>query len=117
MQRCKRFVWLTGFLLLTSGCALSGGKESAGDSGPSPNFGLRAPSQSEPPVEDSGKGQSVASRSDQSSSGGDENNIAPPNSGSRKRRLAGAEREPAQARPLPVSDSTDSLADDASPEL
>ena len=96
-----------GLFALAGGCQTIGGKDASADSsGPSPSFGLRAPRQTEPPLQE-GEGHRL-SRPDDSRDVADGDSQA---SKPRKRWL-GQGDAPAQPRALPVSDRTDSTTDD-----
>ena len=111
MQGCRIGGWLAGiaFTLLAAGCQSSTGGSLATGSGPSRDFGLRAPPQSEPRVDDALAARKSARRSDATEADDDLN------SGSANRRSSrwtGKDQPPAERKPLPVADSADSSADD-----
>jgi len=114
MQGCRRIMLLAGFGLasLAGGCQTPGGAGSSGVGGPSPSFGLHAPAQSEPPLEDAGAGRKVASRSSGASASVDDNDTSRATASRRSSWLPGGDKEPPKSKPLPVSDRTESSADD-----
>jgi hypothetical protein len=119
MQGCRRIGWLVGlaFALIAGGCQSSTGGSLATGGGPSPLFGQRAPSQTEPPVEDASGTRKTARRSQAAEALDDSSGESPQKSASRRASWrSGKVQEPAERKPLPISDSADSSADD-DPEM
>jgi hypothetical protein len=115
MQGCRRIGWLAGFAfaLMAAGCQSSSGGSLANSGGPSPTFGLRAPSQTEPPVDDVPAARKSARRSSAAESLDDGAGDSPQKTANRRASWrTGKDQEPAERKPLPVSDSADSSADD-----
>jgi hypothetical protein len=101
-----------GWLALTGGCQSTGAR-GASATGPSPLFGLSAPAQSEPPLEDGSTANKEASRSQKSDAAVDpESDGAPATARNRGRRQPGTDNDPGQRKALPVSARTAAAADD-----
>jgi len=120
VRASNRNVWLAGLALamLAAGCQGAGGSAASGGGGPSPLFGQAyAPSQSEPPVEESATKRSTASRAPAADSADDLADGSPPAaSRGRSRWLPGSDKEPASRKALPVSARTDAMQDDDDPD-
>jgi hypothetical protein len=107
--------WLAALALalITGGCQSSTGGSLTGGGGPSPDFGHRAPPQSEPRVEDDPADRKLARRSKSAQALDDSTEESPAKPASRRASWrTGKDQQPAESKPLPVSDSADSSADD-----
>src|SRR5258708_40115479 len=115
MHGFRRIGWLAGLAcaLMAGGCQSSTGGSLATSGGPSPDFGRRAPSQSEPPVEDAPAARKSARRSSASETVDDGAGDTPQKTANRRASWrTGKDQEPAERKPLPISDSADSSAAD-----
>jgi hypothetical protein len=115
MLGCGRICSFAGLAiaLITAGCQSSTGGSLANGGGPSPDFGRRAPSQSEPPVEDAPAARKSARRSSAPETLDDGGSETPQKTANRRASWrTGKDQEPAERKPLPISDSADSSADD-----
>jgi hypothetical protein len=115
MLGCRRIRWFAGlaFALIAAGCQSSTGGRLATSGGPSPDFGHRAPPQSEPRVEDAPAG-SRSARNSSAAETLDDGGSDPPQKTANRRASwrTGKDQEPAERKPLPISDRADSSADD-----
>jgi hypothetical protein len=119
MKGCRRIDWLVGlaFAIVAGGCQSSTAGSLATGGGPSPTFGQRAPSQTEPPVEDTPATRKSARSSQAAEALDDSSGESPQKAASRRASWrTGKDQAPAERKPLPVSDSADSSADD-DPEM
>jgi hypothetical protein len=115
MLGCRRIRWFTGLAiaLIAAGCQSSTGGSLATSGGPSPTFGLRPPPQSEPPVEDAPAARKSARHSSAAETLDDDSGETLQKTANRRASWrTGKDQEPAERKPLPISDRADSSADD-----
>ncbi len=110
--RIGRFAGLA-MALIAAGCQSSTGGSLAGGGGPSPDFGHRAPPQSEPRVEDAPAARKSTRQASAAETTDDADSETPQKTASRKTSWrTGKDQPPPERKPLPISDSADSSADD-----
>jgi hypothetical protein len=115
MLGCGRVCRFAGLAmaLIAAGCQSSTSGSLAGGGGPSPDFGHRAPPQSEPRVEVAPAARKSARQSSASETLDDGAGETPQKTASRRASWrTGKDQEPPERKPLPISDSADSSADD-----